>query len=339
MIKVAINGFGRIGRLAFRLLNEDPQFQVVAINDLTDAEQLAYLLKYDTGQGLYRVDDVRHEGTELIVGDRRFNVYSEKDPIALPWAKLDVDVVLECTGFFLSQEGAGKHIQAGAKYVVISAPAEKGIKTVVFNVNHETLTKDDHIISAASCTTNCLAPVLNVLNQEFGVIRGFMTTIHAFTNDQSLVDQPHRKGILSRRGRAASQNIVPSSTGAAKAIGLVLPELKGKLDGTALRVPVLSGSIVDLTVELREKDVTISMINGAMELLQSETLKYTTDPIVSSDVIGNTHSAVFDANTTQILTTEDGNQLVKVMAWYDNEMGYTAQMIRTMSHLMHLWSK
>jgi len=337
MIKVAINGFGRIGRLAFRLLNEDPQFQVVAINDLTDAEQLAYLLKYDTGQGLYRPDDINHEGTELIVGDRHFNVYSEKDPINLPWRQLDVDVVLECTGFFLSQEGAGKHIEAGAKYVVISAPAEKGIKTVVFNVNHDILTKDDHIISAASCTTNCLAPMLNALHKSFGVVRGFMTTVHAFTNDQSLVDQPHRKGILSRRGRAASQNIVPSSTGAAKAISLVIPDLKGKLDGTALRVPVLSGSIVDLTVEL-SKTVTVEEIHTSIIESQSDTMKFTTDPIVSSDVIGNTHSTVFDGNTTQILTTADGKQLVKVMAWYDNEMGYTAQMIRTMSHLMHLWS-
>jgi glyceraldehyde 3-phosphate dehydrogenase len=335
-IKVAINGFGRIGRLAFRLLNEDPRFTIVAINDLTDAEQLAYLLKYDTGQGLYRADEVSHEGTELLVGERRFNVYSQKDPALLPWKDLGVDVVMECTGFFLTQEAAGKHIEAGAKYVVISAPAsDKETKTVVYNVNHNILTKDDHVISAASCTTNCLAPMLNALNQKFGVVRGFMTTVHAFTNDQSLVDQPHRKGILSRRGRAATQNIVPSSTGAAKAIGLVLPELKGKLDGTALRVPVLSGSIVDLTVEFATP-VTVDEVHNAIIEHQSETMKFTTDPIVSSDVIGNTHSTVFDGNTTQILTTADGRQLVKVMAWYDNEMGYTAQMVRTMAHLMTL---
>jgi glyceraldehyde 3-phosphate dehydrogenase len=333
MIKVAINGFGRIGRLAFRLLNENSNFEVVAINDLTDAEQLAYLLKYDTGQGSYQPENISFVGNEIIVRNKQYKVYSEKDPINLPWKALEVDVVLECTGFFLSQEGAGKHIEAGAKYVVISAPAEKGVKTVVFNVNHEILTKDDHIVSAASCTTNCLAPVLQTLDHAFGVSRGFMTTIHAFTNDQSLVDQPHRKGILSRRGRAASQNIVPSSTGAAKAIGLVIPCLKGKLDGTALRVPVLSGSIVDLTVEL-EVNVTVEDIHAAIIRDQSETMRFTTDPIVSSDVIGSTYSCIFDGNTTQILSTPDGRQLVKVMAWYDNEMGYTAQMVRTMAYLM-----
>jgi len=334
VIKAAINGFGRIGRLAFRLLNENPNFEVVAVNDLTDPEQLAYLLKYDTGQGGYRQDEITFDETGLLVGGDHFTVYAQKDPSTLPWAELGVDVVLECTGFFSSVEKSSAHLRAGAKKVVISSPAEGDCKTVVFNVNHLELTAEDNIVSAASCTTNALAPVLSALNNEFGVKRGFMTTVHAYTSDQSLIDQAHRKGIYSRRGRAAAQNIIPSSTGAAKAIGLVIPELKGKLDGTALRVPVLSGSIVDLTVELNVT-VTKEDINKAIQAHANETLQYMTDPIVSSDVIGASHSSIFDAHTTQILNTKEG-QLVKVMMWYDNEMGYTAQMIRTLEYLMTL---
>jgi len=328
MTKVAINGFGRIGRIAFRIMNEMADVEIVAINDLTDAETLAYLVQYDSAQGLYRVGEIHAEGSNLVVDNKTIPIFARKDPSTLPWKELDVDLVMECTGFFTEVETAGLHLQAGAKRVIISSPAGKGIKTIVYNVNHKILTAEDKIISGASCTTNCLAPVVDAFDKEFGVVRGFMTTVHAYTNDQSLVDQPHKKGIYSRRGRAAAESIIPSSTGAAKAIGLVLPQLKGKFDGTALRVPVVAGSIVDLTVEL-EKTVTKDDIHAAICKYASETLLYTTDPIVSSDVIGNSHSSVFDGNTTQILTTADGRQLVKVMSWYDNEFGYTSQMIRT----------
>ena len=335
MLKVAINGFGRIGRVAFRIMNEMPDVEIVAINDLTDAETLAYLAMYDSAQGLYRQGEIRAEGSSLVVGDKVIPIFAQKDPSTLPWGELGVDLVMECTGFFTELETAGLHLQAGAKKVIISSPAGKGIKTIVYNVNHETLTPEDKIISGASCTTNCLAPVVDALDREFGVVRGFMTTVHAYTNDQSLVDQPHKKGILARRGRAAAESIIPSSTGAAKAIGLVLPQLKGKLDGTALRVPVAAGSIVDLSVELG-KTVTKDDINAAIQKYASETMLFMTDPIVSSDVIGNSHSSVFDAHTTQILTTEDGRQLVKVMSWYDNEFGYTAQMVRTAVYAANL---
>jgi len=306
-----------------------PQVDIVAINDLTDAETLAYLAVYDSAQGLFKQGQIRVEGSSLVVGDRVIPIYAQKDPSNLPWGELGVDLVMECTGFFTEIETAGLHLKAGAKKVVISSPAGKGIKTIVYNVNHQTLTAEDNIISGASCTTNCLAPVADALDHEFGIVRGMMTTVHAYTNDQSLVDQPHKKGIYSRRGRAAAESIIPSSTGAAKAIGLVLPQLKGKLDGTALRVPVPAGSIVDLTVELNTPNVTVEMINEAIKKYANETLLFMTDPIVSSDVIGNPHSSVFDANTTQILSTADGRQLIKVMAWYDNEFGYTAQMVKT----------
>ena len=335
MLKVAINGFGRIGRVAFRIMNEMPDVEIVAINDLTDAETLAYLAMYDSAQGLYRQGEIRAEGSSLVVGDKVIPIFAQKDPSTLPWGELGVDLVMECTGFFTELETAGLHLQAGAKKVIISSPAGKGIKTIVYNVNHETLTPEDKIISGASCTTNCLAPVVDALDREFGGVRGFMTTVHAYTNDQSLVDKPHKKGILARRGRAAAESIIPSSTGAAKAIGLVLPQLKGKLDGTALRVPVAAGSIVDLSVELG-KTVTKDDINAAIQKYASETMLFMTDPIVSSDVIGNSHSSVFDAHTTQILTTEDGRQLVKVMSWYDNEFGYTAQMVRTAVYAANL---
>ena len=326
-IKVAINGFGRIGRLAFRLLSQDPTFEVVGINDLTDAETLAYLLKYDTAQGRFLEDEVSFSGSNLVVQGKQIPISAIRDPKELPWGELKVDVVLECTGLFADEVKAGWHLEAGAKKVVISAPAKGNVKTVVYNVNDDVLTGDENIISGASCTTNCLAPVAKALQDNFGIEKGFMTTVHALTADQSAVDGPHSKGIFARRGRASAFNIVPTSTGAAKAIGLVLPELNGKLDGTALRVPTITGSIVDLTVELNKK-VTVEEVNKAMEAAQSESFKYTVDPIVSGDVIGTTYGSVFDSLSTQIVEA-NGKQLVKLLAWYDNEMSYTAQLVRT----------
>lgn len=333
-IKVAINGFGRIGRLAFRLMWGNPTFDIVAINDLTDAESLAYLLKYDTAQGSFKGHDVSFNGDKLVVDGKEITIYAQKDPATLPWGQLGVDVVLESTGLFTSAEKAQAHITAGAKKVVISAPAKgDGVKTIVFNVNDNVLDGSETIISGASCTTNALAPVAKVLHENFGIVQGFMTTVHAYTNDQSLMDQPHKKGIYSRRGRAAATSIIPSSTGAAKAIGLVLPELKGKLDGTALRVPTITGSIIDLTVEL-QKEVTVEEVNAAFKKAANETLLYTEDPIVSADIIGTHYGSIFDANTTQILKTNP--KFVKVMAWYDNEMSYTAQLVRTMEKFAKL---
>ncbi|WP_026399917.1 type I glyceraldehyde-3-phosphate dehydrogenase [Acholeplasma equifetale] len=333
-IKVAINGFGRIGRLAFRLMWGNPTFDIVAINDLTDAESLAYLLKYDTAQGGFKGHDVSFNGDKLVVDGKEITIYAQKDPATLPWGQLGVDVVLESTGLFTSAEKAQAHITAGAKKVVISAPATgDDIKTIVFNVNDNVLDGSETIISGASCTTNALAPVAKVLHENFGIVQGFMTTVHAYTNDQSLMDQPHKKGIYSRRGRAAAASIIPSSTGAAKAIGLVLPELKGKLDGTALRVPTITGSIIDLTVEL-QKEVTVEEVNAAFKKAANETLLYTEDPIVSADVIGTHYGSIFDANTTQILKTNP--KFVKVMSWYDNEMSYTAQLVRTMEKFAKL---
>lgn len=332
MVKVAINGFGRIGRLVFRLMDSDPEFEIVAINDLTDAEQLAYLLKYDTNHRNYRVDEISFEGDKLIVGDKRIPVFAEKDPAFLPWKAMDVDVVFECTGAFTSLEKAMAHINAGAKKVIISAPAKGELKTIVYNVNHETLDGSEQVISAASCTTNCLAPVLNVIDKVFGVEKGYMTTIHAYTNDQATLDVPHKKGIKARRGRACAANIVPASTGAASAIGNVLPNLKGKLDGAAMRVPVPTGSVVDLTLELK-RNTTKEEINDALKANANETLKFTMDPIVSSDVIGLGYGAIVDGLSTNVLEV-DGKQLAKVVAWYDNEMGYSTQMVRTAKYLM-----
>ena len=325
-IKVAINGFGRIGRLVFRLMMEDSSFDVVAINDLTSADELAYLLKYDTSHRRYNVDDISSEDNNIVIKDKKVRVYSESNPENLPWKDLEIDVVFECTGFFTSKEKSEAHIKAGAKKVIISAPAKGELKTIVYNVNHEELTGDETIISAASCTTNCLAPVMKIMCDNFGVEKGFMTTVHAYTNDQATLDVAHKKGFKSRRGRAAAANIVPSSTGAASAIGLVIPELKGKLDGTAMRVPVTTGSVVDLTLELK-KNATIEEINKAFLENQNETIKYTLDPIVSSDVIGMTCGALVDGLLTNIVE-ENGRQLVKVVAWYDNEMSYSAQMVR-----------
>ena len=332
MVKVAINGFGRIGRLVFRLMDGDPNFDVVAINDLTDAEQLAYLLKYDTNHGNYKLDEISFKDNNIVVSGKEIPVYAEKDPSVLPWGSLDVDVVFECTGVFTSDEKAMAHITAGAKKVIISAPAKGNLKTIVYNVNHETLDGSEQIISAASCTTNCLAPVMDVIEKEFGVEKGFMTTVHAYTNDQATLDIAHKKGILARRGRACAANIVPASTGAASAIGLVLPSLKGKLDGTAMRVPVATGSVVDLTLELK-KPVTVEELNEAFKKHENETLKITMDPIVSSDVIGSHYGAVVDGLSTNVLDV-DGKQLVKVVAWYDNEMSYSTQMVRTAKYLM-----
>lgn len=326
-IKVAINGFGRIGRLVFRIMEEDPSFDVVAINDLTNADELAYLLKYDTSHRRYKTDEITSDDENIIIGDRKVRIYAEKDPVNLPWKALDIDLVFECTGFFTSKEKAEAHITAGAKKVIISAPAKGDLKTIVYNVNHETLTGDEKVISAASCTTNCLAPVMKLLCDNYGVEKGFMTTVHAYTNDQATLDVAHKKGYMARRGRAAAANIVPASTGAASAIGKVIPELNGRLDGTAMRVPVTTGSVVDLSLEL-SKNVTKEELNELFKSNQNETLGFTMDPIVSSDTIGMHYGSLVDGLLTNIVEV-DGKQLVKVVAWYDNEMSYSAQMVRT----------
>ena len=331
-MKVAINGFGRIGRLVFRLMNEDDNMEVVAINDLTDAEQLAYLLKYDTNHRNYEVDNISHDAENIIIGGKKIRVYSEKEPQNLPWGELGIDVVFECTGLFTSVEKAMAHIEAGAKKVIISAPAKGELKTIVYNVNHQILDGTEKIISAASCTTNCLAPVLKIINDNLGIEKGFMTTVHAYTNDQATLDVAHKKGILARRGRACAANIVPASTGAASAIGLVIPELNGRLDGNAMRVPVPTGSVIDLTLELK-KNTTAEEINELFRNNQNETIMITMDPIVSSDVIGSHYGAVVDGLSTKVLDV-DGKQMVKIIAWYDNEMGYSTQMVRTAKYLM-----
>lgn len=330
-IKVAINGFGRIGRLAFRLMMESDEVEVVAINDLTDAKTLAYLLKYDTAQGSYKTDNITGTEGKLIVEGKEFQILAQRNPEDLPWKDLDIDVVLECTGFFTSKEGAEKHLTAGAKKVLISAPAKGDMKTIVYNVNHNILDGSETVVSGASCTTNCLAPVAKVLDDNFGLVKGFMTTIHAYTNDQAVLDRPHSKGINSRRGRAAAANIIPTSTGAAVAVGKVLPQLNGKLDGMAMRVPTITGSVVDIVVEL-EKDATVESINKAMEAAANETLGYTEDPIVSSDVIGTLYGSIFDAQLTKMIEV-DGKKMFKIITWYDNEMSYTSQLIRTLKHI------
>ena len=333
MIKIAINGFGRIGRLCFRETFGSEEFEVVAINDLTDAKTLAHLLKYDSAQKKYEGHTIESTEKSIIVDGKEIRIYAEKDPSNLPWAKLDVDVVFECTGFFTKKEDAMSHIKAGAKRVIISAPAKGDVKTIVYGVNENILDGSEEIISAASCTTNCLAPLAKVMNDNFKIKYGTMTTIHAYTNDQNTLDAPHRKGDL-RRARAAACNIVPNSTGAAKAIGLVIPELDGKLDGSAQRVPVVTGSLVELVCVL-DKKVTKEQINEVMKNNANATLGYTEDEIVSSDVIGIRYGSLFDATQTKVISTEDG-QIVKVVAWYDNEMSYTCQMIRTAKHLIEL---
>ena len=333
-MKVAINGFGRIGRLVFRKLMEDKDFDIVAINDLTNSEDLAYLLKYDTSHRTYKKDSITNIDDYIIVDDKKIKIFSEKEPQNLPWKELNIDLVFECTGFFTSLEKSMAHINAGAKKVIISSPAKGDLKTIVYNVNHDILDGSESIISAASCTTNCLGPVCKILNDNIGIVKGFMTTVHAYTNDQSTLDVAHKKGIKSRRGRAAAENIVPTSTGAASAIGLVIPELKGKMDGIALRVPTPTGSVVDLVVELN-KNTSVDEINNLFINNQSESFGYTNDPIVSSDIIGTTVGSLIDGLSTQILEV-DNKQLVKIIAWYDNEMSYTSQMIRTAKYWVNL---
>ena len=328
MIKVAINGFGRIGRLAFRQIVTQTDFDIVAINDLSSAEDLAYLVKYDTVHRTFHEDEITFEGDEIVVAhQKRIKVFAEMDPANLPWGELGVDLVLECTGKFTKLEDARKHIEAGAKKVLISAPGKGDMKTIVYNVNHNELTSEDIVISAASCTTNCLAPVLKVINDNLGIKKGFMTTIHAYTNDQATLDIAHKKGIKARRGRACGQNVVPASTGAASAIGLVIPDLLNKMDGLAFRVPVADGSVIDVTLELK-KNTSVEEVNKLLMDNQDETLKFTMDPIVSSDIIGKKYGALVDGLSTSIVEVDD-TQLVKIVAWYDNEYGYTAQMLRT----------
>ena len=327
MIKVAINGFGRIGRLVFRLMENDPQFEVVAINDITEPEQLAYLLKYDTSHKNYRVNEISYGEDYIQVGNHKVKICKELDPTNLPWKELEIDEVFECTGKFVKYEDAHKHIEAGAKKVIISAPGKGDMKTIVYNVNSDTLDGSEEIISAASCTTNCLAPVAKVLDEVFGIEKGFMTTVHAYTNDQTILDVAHKKGIKARRGRAGAANIIPASTGAAVAVGKVLPNLLGKLDGMAFRVPVTDGSVVDLTVELK-RNVTVEEVNAALKNASNETLGFTMDPIVSSDIIGSHYGSLVDGLCTTLIEV-DGKQMVKVVAWYDNEMSYSTQMVRT----------
>ena len=335
-VKVAINGFGRIGRLAFRQMFGAEGYEVVAINDLTSPEMLAYLLKYDSAQKRYDKAETVVAGEDSITVDgKTIRIYAEKDANNLPWGELDVDVVLECTGFYTSKDKAQAHINAGAKRVVISAPAGKDLPTVVFNVNHNVLTADDTIISAASCTTNCLAPMAKALNELAPIQSGIMSTIHAYTGDQMLLDGPHRKGDL-RRSRAAAVNIVPASSGAAKAIGLVIPELNGKLIGAAQRVPVATGSTTILTAVVKGENITKESINAAMKAASNESFGYTEEEIVSSDVIGMKYGSLFDATQTMVLDNGNGEFTVQVVSWYDNENSYTCQMVRTIKYFAEL---
>lgn len=332
MKKIAINGFGRIGRLAFRLIAENEDYEVVAINDLTSASELSYYLKYDTNHRSFGENDISYDDNNIIYKGKKIRVYSEKDPSLLPWRNLEVDVVLECTGLFTKLEDAYKHIVAGSKHVIISAPGKGNMKTIVYGVNSDKLDGSETVISAASCTTNCLAPVVDLINKEYGIVKGYMTTVHAITNDQATLDVPHKKGINSRRGRAASLNIIPASTGAASAIGKVIPELDGKLDGGAFRVPVGDGSVIDLTLEL-QKNVTKEEINELFKNNETDFIKITMDPIVSSDILGSRYGSLVDGQLTKVLDV-DGKQLVKIVSWYDNEMSYTSQMIKTMKVLL-----
>ena len=340
-VKVAINGFGRIGRLAFRQMFEAEGYEVVAINDLTSPKMLAHLLKYDTAQGSFlgKIGENKHtvEATEdsIIVDGKEIKIYAIKDAKDCPWGQIGVDVVLECTGFYTSKEKSMAHIAAGAKKVVISAPAGNDLKTIVYSVNEKTLTKDDQVISAASCTTNCLAPMADTLNKTYPIVSGIMTTVHAYTGDQMILDGPQRKGDL-RRARAGAQNIVPNSTGAAKAIGLVIPELNGKLIGSAQRVPVPTGSTTILVAVVKGKDVTKESINAAMKAAASESFGYNEDQIVSSDVIGMRYGSLFDATQTMVAKIDDDTYQVQVVSWYDNENSYTSQMVRTIKYFAEL---
>ncbi len=334
-VRVAINGFGRIGRLAFRQMFDAEGYEIVAINDLTSPKMLAHLLKYDSAQGRYKYAEMVEAGEDSItVNGKTIKIYAEKDAANLPWGEIGVDVVLECTGFYTSKEKASAHIKAGAKKVVISAPAGNDLPTIVYSVNEDTLKASDTVISAASCTTNCLAPMAATLNKFCKIKKGYMTTIHAYTGDQMVLDGPHRKGDL-RRARAAAINIVPNSTGAAKAIGLVIPELNGVLDGCAQRVPVPTGSLTQL-IAVCEGEVDAESVNAAMKAASSASYGYTEDPIVSSDVIGITYGSLFDATQTKCMSLGDGTTLVKVVSWYDNENSYTSQMVRTIKYFAEL---
>ena len=331
-VKVAINGFGRIGRLVYRQIYDMKGIDVVAINDLTSPAVLAHLLKYDSAQGRFG-QDVKSTENSIVVNGDDVKIYAQKDPAQIPWAQHDVDVVIECTGFFTDKAKAEAHITAGAKRVVISAPATGDLKTVVFNVNHAILDGSETIISCASCTTNCLAPMAKTLNDSFGIVTGIMSTIHAYTNDQNTLDAPHPKGDL-RRARAAAANIVPNSTGAAKAIGLVLPELKGKLDGGAQRIPVITGSVTEL-YSILDKKVTADEVNAAMKAAANESFGYNEDEIVSTDVIGTNFGSLFDSTQTKVMQMGDA-QMVKTVSWYDNEMSYVSQLVRTVHHFAKL---
>lgn len=334
-VKVAINGFGRIGRLAFRQMFGAEGYEIVAINDLTSPKMLAHLLKYDSAQGRYALcDTVEAKDSSIVVDGKEIKIYAMANAAELPWGELDVDVVLECTGFYVSKEKSMAHINAGAKKVVISAPAGNDLPTIVFSVNEKTLTKEDKVISAASCTTNCLAPMADTLNKLAKIKKGYMTTIHAYTGDQMVLDGPQRKGDL-RRARAAAVNVVPNSTGAAKAIGLVIPELNGVLDGCAQRVPVPTGSLTQL-IAVCEGKVTADEVNAAMKAAASASFGYTEDELVSSDIIGITYGSLFDATQTKVMDMGDGQSLVKVVSWYDNENSYTSQMVRTIKYFSEL---
>lgn len=331
MKKIAINGFGRIGRLVLKQLINRKDCKIVAINDLTNTKTLAHLLKYDSAHGMFP-GTIDFNDEELIVNNQPIKVLAERSPSNLPWKDLEVDVVVESTGFFVTKEASNAHIEAGAKKVVISAPAKGDVKTIVFSVNEDILNSNDKIISAASCTTNALAPVANVLHQKFGIIKGFMSTIHAYTGDQGIQDKPHKD---LRRARAGAVNFVPTTTGAAVAVGKVLPELNGKLDGIAIRGPVITGSIIDLVVELQDPNVTVEEINKAAREAQSSSFGYTDDPIVSSDVIGDTHGMIFDGQMTKELCVHD-RKLFKILIWYDNENSYVSQFVRTLLYFVNL---
>ena len=335
MKNIAINGFGRIGRLVFRQifdLKMEKDLNIVAINDLTDARMLAHLLKYDSAQGRFN-GKVEAKDGNLIVNGKTIKIFAERDPQNLPWGELKIDVAVESTGFFTTKEGAEKHIKAGAKKVAISAPASGGIKTIVYSVNDGIMNKNDTIISGASCTTNCLAPIVNAIDKKFKITSGLMTTIHSYTGDQKLVDAPHSD---LRRARAGAVNIIPTSTGAAAAVGLVLPHLDGKLDGMAMRVPTITGSVVDLTFEVESKNVTVQQINDSVKKMASASLEYVTDPIVSTDVIGSSAGSLFDADLTRVITDKNGKQMFKVIAWYDNETSYVSQFVRTLDKFSKL---
>ena len=335
-VKVAINGFGRIGRLAFRQMFGAEGYEVVAINGLTNPKMLAHLLKYDSAQGRYALaDKVEAKESSIVVDGKEIEIYAEADATKLPWGELDVDVVLECTGFYTSKDKASAHIEAGAKKVVISAPAGNDLPTIVYNVNHDTLTTEDTVISAASCTTNCLAPMAKALNDFAAVQSGIMLTVHAYTGDQMTLDGPQRKGDL-RRARAAAVNIVPNSTGAAKAIGLVIPELNGKLIGSAQRVPVPTGSTTILTAVVKGENITVDGINAAMKAASTESFGYTEEELVSSDIVGITYGSLFDATQTMVTEIGDGLYEVQVVSWYDNENSYTSQMVRTIKYFAEL---